>query len=57
MRPAAPDNISSGFSSQFTQQFQIQGFDSRFSVVAQLRPLTQLNTTIKDNAAKPEIDP
>jgi hypothetical protein len=27
------------------------------SVVAQLRPLTQLNTTNKDNAAKLAIDP
>jgi hypothetical protein len=40
-----------------SQQFQIQDFDSRSSVVAQLRPLTQLSTASKDNAAKPEIDP
>jgi hypothetical protein len=32
------------------QQFQIQDFDMRSSVVAQLRPLTQLSATIKDNA-------
>jgi hypothetical protein len=39
------------------QQFQIQDFDRRSSVVAQLRLLTQLSTTIKDNAKMPEIDP
>jgi hypothetical protein len=39
----------------FKQQFQI--FDRRSSVVAQLRPPTQLSTTIKDNAKMPEIDP
>jgi hypothetical protein len=39
------------------QQFQIQDFDRRSSVVAQLRPLTQLSMTIKDNAKMPEIEP
>jgi hypothetical protein len=39
------------------QQFQIQDFDRRSSVVAQLRPLIQLSTTIKDNAKMPEIEP
>jgi hypothetical protein len=39
------------------KQFQIQDFDKRSSVVAQLRPLTQLSTTIKDNTKMPEIEP
>jgi XisH protein len=39
------------------QQFTSKGFDRRSSVVAQLRPLTQLSTTIKDNAKMPEIEP
>jgi hypothetical protein len=39
------------------QQFQIQDFDRRSSVVAQLRPLIQLSTTIKDNAKMSEIEP
>jgi hypothetical protein len=30
---------------------------NKTSVVAQLRPLTQLSSTIKDNAKMPEIDP
>jgi hypothetical protein len=54
------------------QQFQIQDFDRRSSVVAQLRvrkgcppveggpcparPLTQLSATIKDNAEMPEYE-
>jgi hypothetical protein len=39
------------------QQSQIQDFDKRSSVVAQLRPLTQLTATIKDNAEMLEIEP
>jgi hypothetical protein len=31
--------------------------EPKTSVVAQLRPLTQLSSTIKDNAEIPEIDP
>jgi hypothetical protein len=39
------------------QQFQIQDFDSRSSVVAQLRPLIKLSTINKDNATTQQNQP
>jgi hypothetical protein len=45
------------FLAVYLQQFQIQDFDKRSSVVAQLRPSIQLSTAIKDNAKMPEIEP
>jgi hypothetical protein len=39
------------------QQFQTQDIDKRTSVVAQLRPLTQLSKINKDNAEMLEIEP